>query len=370
MPHTGRTPEFHGRKGNYAITFLVALTPLLGFAALTIDIGYQHLSRAQLSASIDAAALAAASQLDETESGVESARTSAQQIAALNPAGGYTVSLDENATNASDGDIVFGTWDGDNFTATSDPESINAVSVSSSVTLSAMFSMIAFDRLNLGVNARTVAFSPTPVAAGTVECILPFALPDCLFENYTAEQLQTMEFVFNPAGVDNVGWVRPDDRPSDASVMDLLNDCESLGPLSVGDPVGLGNGVLGNTYREIAQQMANSSTSWNTELWGTQAAQQRDSLVSATAWGKTFEGPIVVFDGGPEYCSSGGGAWNEILPAVGFVWGAVFDVRQGQGAANKNVYVRVDATTERELGTSEGELSAGILYQPPAQIAL
>lgn len=359
-----------GRRGNYAITFLIALTPMLGFAALSIDIGYQHLSKAQLAASMDAAALAGASQLDDTSSGLSLARSAAQELAMMNPAGGHTIALDANSANDPNGDIVTGVWDGESFSASTDAASVNAVSVASDVQLSAMFSMIAFNRMNLGVNARTVAYSPPPVGAGAVECILPFALPDCLFETHTAEELETMTFVFNPAGVDNVGWVRPGARPSDNSVMNLLADCGSEGTVSVGDPVGLGNGVLGNTYREITSLMASSSTSWNTSLWGSQPTQSTDSLVRATAWGHTLEGPIVVFDGGPEYCNAGGGAWNEILPAVGFVWGAVYDVRQGRGAANKNVYVRVDATTERELGTEAGDLSVGVLYQPPAQIAL
>ncbi|MGH6926936.1 MAG: TadG family pilus assembly protein [Dongiaceae bacterium] len=78
----------------------LSLTVILGFAALAIDVTHQRALDAQLEATADAAALAAASQLpDETK-----ARETALAYAESN------MPPDRHGTVLDEDDIVFGTW--------------------------------------------------------------------------------------------------------------------------------------------------------------------------------------------------------------------------------------------------------------------
>lgn len=89
------------RRGAVAVIVAFSMIVILGFGALVLDIGYLHVVGAQLQASLDAAALAAATGMGQDET---TARARATALAALNTAGGETVEL-------AGADIDFGTWD-------------------------------------------------------------------------------------------------------------------------------------------------------------------------------------------------------------------------------------------------------------------
>jgi len=69
------------QQGFVLIVTSIALTILLAFAALGIDIGRMYVIRAELQSFTDAAALSAAMELDGTDSGLANARAGAQRLA-------------------------------------------------------------------------------------------------------------------------------------------------------------------------------------------------------------------------------------------------------------------------------------------------
>ena len=63
------------RDGSYAVIFAITLVVLLGFAAITIDVGYQRVVRNQLENITDASAHAGAHSLDGTNVGATAPRS-------------------------------------------------------------------------------------------------------------------------------------------------------------------------------------------------------------------------------------------------------------------------------------------------------
>lgn len=364
------SPVARRRDGSYAVIFAITLVVLLGFAAITIDLGYQRIVRHQLENITDAAAHAGAHSLDRTEVGATAARTAAQLVASENHVADGTVTLDLNTDNATDGDIVLGTWDfsAGEFTASADPSLIDTVQVRSTLDLGTFFAKSAFGRATMSAQATSYAYKPQGEGAGEVTCFLPIAIADCMFDLYSEEDLQSIDLALNPAGVDNVGWARPGATPNANWVRSQIQNCQGDGALAVGDSVGLNNGVITSALSELGSAINSSSTTWDTDAWGTIPGQASRSDVSKANYGKTLEGVIVIFDGGPDYCTGKGGSFNGSEIVSGFVFGAVYDVVNSGPAKDKNISVRIDLSAERELGTKGGGRDAGVIYQPPVRI--
>jgi hypothetical protein len=220
----------------------------------------------------------------------------------------------------------------------------------------------------MSAQALSYAYRPPGEGAGEVSCFLPIAIADCMFDRYTETQLQSINLALNPAGIDNVGWARPDATPNASWVRGQIQNCQADGALAVGDNVGLNNGVIASALSELGSAINSSSTSWDTSAWGTIPAQASRSAVNKASYGKTVEGVIVIFDGGPGYCTGKGGSFNGSETVSGFVWGAVYDVVNSGPASGKNISVRIDLSADRELGTKGGGRDAGVVYQPPVRI--
>ncbi|MEY3212754.1 MAG: hypothetical protein RIT28_3235 [Pseudomonadota bacterium] len=358
------------RDGSYAVIFAITLVVLLGFAAITIDVGYQRVVRNQLENITDAAAHAGAHSLDGTNVGTTAARVATQLVAGENHVADGTVSLDLNTGNAVNGDIVLGTWDFDagEFSPSADPAVVDTVQVRTTLDLSTFFAQPAFGRATMQAQALSYAYRPPGEGAGEVSCFLPIAIADCMFDLYSEEELQSINLALNPAGVDNVGWARPDATPNASWVRGQIQNCQADGALGVGDNVGLNNGVIASALSELGSAINSSSTSWDTANWGTIPAQASRSSVTKANYGKTIEGVIVIFDGGPDYCTGKGGTFNGTEVVSGFVWGAVYDVVNTGPASGKNISVRLDLSADREIGTKGGGRDAGVVYQPPVRI--
>jgi tight adherence protein G len=73
--------DCRSKKGFVLIVTCIAMTVLLGFAALGVDVGRMYVIKSELQAFTDAAALSAAMELDGTESGVARARAAASGLA-------------------------------------------------------------------------------------------------------------------------------------------------------------------------------------------------------------------------------------------------------------------------------------------------
>ena len=112
-------------RGTAMIVTVLVLLMLIGFVGLAVDWGYTYRTAQQLQTAADAAALAGAETLFANHA---SARSAAISLAAANNAAGKVVSLQDNPSNVSTGDIVLGTYDRPTrtFTPTSQP-SANAV---------------------------------------------------------------------------------------------------------------------------------------------------------------------------------------------------------------------------------------------------
>lgn len=110
------------RRGASAITIGLSLTVLLGAGAVVVDLGYQRVVGHQLQAGVDAAAIAGAAHLAD---GADTARTTAQVVAALNQAGADPITLDDE-------DVEIGTWNETTGVFTVNESSASAIRVTRS----------------------------------------------------------------------------------------------------------------------------------------------------------------------------------------------------------------------------------------------
>jgi len=87
------------RRGAVVVLVAVFLVALLGFAAITVDVGAMYNARNDLQRSADSAALAAAARLSDFDLGdpIELARTAASQYVSANGVMGRSVTIDPNA---------------------------------------------------------------------------------------------------------------------------------------------------------------------------------------------------------------------------------------------------------------------------------
>ncbi len=94
----------YARRGAVAVQVAVLMTVLLGFAALTIDVGAMYNARGDMQRAADSAALAAAALLSDYSQGdpLETARAAAVDLVGNNDVFGGAVTLDPEA------DVIFG----------------------------------------------------------------------------------------------------------------------------------------------------------------------------------------------------------------------------------------------------------------------
>ena len=114
------------RRGNVVMSALL-LSTVVGFTALSVDIGVTRLARTQLQTAVDAAAISGAQELDGTAGGIALAEARAIEFAAYNTVLGHTVQL-------TAADVEVGTFDSyaQTFTpwaAGEDTSTVNAVRV-------------------------------------------------------------------------------------------------------------------------------------------------------------------------------------------------------------------------------------------------
>lgn len=356
------TPPRTRRRGNYTSMLLVALPGLIGAGAVVVDLSAQKVVRTQLQAVADISAMAGTDLLDGTEEGLLAAQARASRAAMRNRVNGRAVVL-------SPGDMITGAWDAQTGTldADADVELIDSFEVSTRIDdVPTTFAEIAFDQDRMGVKGASTGFNPPDDAASAVGCYLPIAIPSCLFEVYTVAQLNAVTLTVNPAGRDNMGWGRVGGHPSASWTRDQLWDCEQDGVIALDDEVGLQNGVVTSALKEVADVISASPTTWNTQDWGPQPPAMSGSAISPSKYGRTLEGAIIIFDGGPEYCEAHGGAFNGTERLVGFAWAVVYDVRTSGSASSKNMKMKIDTYVSQTVGLrGGGGFFAGVTYDAP-----
>lgn len=370
------------RRGAVAILVALVLVVVLGFIALTVDLGYARTVQAQLQAGADAAALAGASKLGADAEGLVDARAAAVEVASRNDENDAPIALDPNPGNAPDGDVVLGVWSDEagTFTPNMDPTQVNAVKVITRDTgLSPLFSRVAFDNQELGAGAMSIARQGFKLGAGEVPWYLPFGLAECLFDTWPRETLQDMTFVLNPDGADNTGWVAVNGKPTASWIAEQLalgvtcmhewyetgEVSSSCTPASVGASVGLDNGEITSGLQAVEAAIEEDGIPWDASVWGPLPAQHAGSAIDKRLYGNMIVGPLPVFDGGSAYCEPGGGKWTGSRPLVGFVWAAVYDVKHQGGAGTKNVWVRIDVEHVYDVGDWWGGPDYGVVVTGP-----
>lgn len=368
------------RTGSIAVMMAVLLVVVMGFAALVIDMGYSRLVQAQLQSAADAAALAGASQLDNTVSGLSDARAMAVAVAALNDARGETIELDENTANSADGGVVLGVWADGAFTPSTDPATVNAVQVNlADEGMGAMFSRVAWENDALAAAATSIAQQGLSLGASEVAWYWPFGLPDCMFEMYDGDDLVDMTFRLSPDGADNTGWTALDATINASwasehlsSSVDCMQEWWSTGEVSSDCPEGstaatadTSNGELTSGLQTITSLLSTEGIAWDSTVWGSLPSRHSNSSVPVGKYGKMLVGPFPVIDAGDEYCTTGG-KWNTTYSVKGFVWGAIYDVADTKSP--KNIWARIDPTSTYDAGTAWGGGDYGVTATGPPTV--
>ena len=350
------------RRGNYSGMLVLSLPTLIGSGALVIDLSTQKVVRTQLQAVADISAMAGTDLLDGTAEGVDAARAAAIRAALRNEVNGAPISLVID-------NLQIGAWDSQEGRLDTEAlvEEMDSIQVAADLdNVPAPLASLVFDRDHLSVRGASTGFNPPDDAASSVGCHLPIAIPSCLFEYYSDEQLNDLTLVINPAGRDNMGWGRVGASPNANYIRDQLWNCENDGIIEVGDEVGLMNGVVSSALAEVKSTIVASNTRWDTEAWGPQPAKMGGSALSAAEYGRTLEGAIIIFDGGPDYCQASGGPFNGYETLVGFAWAVVYDVRTSGGASQKNLRLKIDTVVDRSIGLrGGGGIFAGVTYNNP-----
>lgn len=374
MKETGHRRQ---RPGSALVVVVMLLPVLFGFAAMAVDLGYARMVREQLQVATDAAALAGTALLDGTSKGLISARATAVELAGHNVAAGAGVTL--TGPSANTGNVVTGIWSGGAFTPSTAASQVNAIQVTASAAnLPAFFGRLAFSQDSLTAAVATIAIQGERIGGGTVPYYIPIGFPACNFQSYSNDQLQNLTLTFGPAGSDNAGWAGIGAIPSASwisSQLSKVNSCmweyQNTGSISstcsaasAGETARLGNGQQAASLQNLANAFK-TGVPWNSNVWGSLPAQHSNSGVPAGSYGRTIAGPFPVFDGGSSYCS-GAANWNKSGRVVGFVWGAIYDVRYKGAASQMNVWARIDVKSFRPIATGDGGNDYGIgLLTPP-----
>jgi hypothetical protein len=182
--------------------------------------------------------------------------------------------------------------------------------------------------------------------------------------------LQSVTLTLNPPGIDNAGWGRPFASPNASWASAQINNCNYSGTVAIGDPLYLQNGSVNSNYPDVVSAIGRSTTSWTTSRWGTMPTRPSQSTIPASSYGHTYEGVVMVFDGGSSYCTGSGGSFTGYAPVAGFMWGSAYDV-WGGSASQRTVRMRLDPMTQHAVGTRGGGPNWGVTspYAPPRMLA-
>lgn len=378
------------RRGGIVIIVALSLTVLTGFLAVVFDIGYARLMRTRMDMALEAAAHAAAKELDGTDDGVDRATSAAQLMAERNSVNGHTLTL-------SSGDIHFGAWDeaSRDFTDESEPEDINAVRVTAAEAMPIFFGAYAFRGTDLStgftVGSSAIATSGEPGGASATDCVLPLAVPLCAIDNNGDGAIDSgvQNTLFDAGACAKMysgstysqAFMMTDSPFGPNAMASTWGNCEYLGSFAVGDAVALrvdhsllnSANVLTNLTTQITASGTTRDSRWTTSV--TAMSGSKTSLVQAAgSWGKTLEGPIPVVDVGTTVCTSG----TSYLPTttsgniVGFVWASVYDAAARgtstiSGSCTATNYLRaarirfsVDTLNDYQYGSVSGGEDWGV----------
>lgn len=331
---------------------------LLGFTALSVDIGLIRVAATEMQASLDSASLSGAGELDGTLGGIERARTTAFEIAALNL-------VLRNPVTLSDQNVEIGTYDAalDTFTlfsAGDDPLPVNAVRiVHVAPPLAPVLGGVAFGVRAYPLAGSTLAIRPRAAGpAGSSECFLPLAIPDCHLAGVApGTNPKPLTFTFNPSPTDSIAWGNPAANPNTSFISDQLADPCAGENVEVGDLMQVNEGVhnaANHTIADILNGASPDPTFWDNALYGAPPLQDPSSAVSLATYGRnTLEGPIALVDGGTD-CSAV--SFSAAMRVTGIGYAIIVDVVEA--GADKKIVVQLDLVNPHEVfGTVDEDAS-------------
>jgi hypothetical protein len=204
------------REGNVAILTVLMLAMMMGFVALSFDMGNVYRVRVEDQRAVDSAALAGAARLDGTDLGLSEAKDWAVNWANRHFAYNGSVAL-------TTGDVVPGIWHLEatppSFEEGGNVTQINAVKVTYRVpTVSLPFAAV------LGKPSTPVQASAIAVGGGPSDatCGFPLAIPDCALGNAGTNGLCNYCMQMQDNNNDTVAWTGFDAPSSGPNIRDAV----------------------------------------------------------------------------------------------------------------------------------------------------
>lgn len=242
-------------RGAIIIWAVFALFVVGALAAISINIGRMLSVRGGLQNGADAAALAAAAELDGQLTGIAEAQAAAVALAGLHQTdSGQSIVIDPI------NDVIFGSWDRDARLFTpipgrteADLRAINAVRVlDGRETARGNAVPVVFGGAFVTPRTADVVAFATAVGGGPAEdeCAFPVAIADCMFVNEDGSlRCDDRYFVLNSDWQDNIGLtsLEPGVPASVTNIKAALDQCI---PSHIGEPIPISNG---NPLQPISQ---------------------------------------------------------------------------------------------------------------------
>lgn len=314
------TARRNGERGAVAVMAAILISLLIGFLALSLNVGIMMESRGQLQNASDAAALAAARALNGQASGLNDAIQAAIDYSQRHVVYGSTVSI-------SNDDVTFGRWELDStkcnsgdcffpFTlaySTMNPRQVTAVKINNGrdgfphndpITLP----FGAF----VGADTAKVRSAAVAVGAGSadVNCALPLAVAECRIvkPNNELDCNNRLALVMSTANDDTLGF---------ANMIDSLN--APGGNWSAGQ---IDNGACNNGTARAGKAKLQNGKDWNQVADAIRGWDNGNCLFGTTQ-------TMAVTDAG---CPDNP-IFDNTTPIVGFVQVTIVGVTDNQGTS-------------------------------------
>lgn len=254
-----RARKRRSERGAVAIIVAVSMFALVALILLAVQVGTIGTVRALLQGSADEAAMAGASQLDGTDSGLANANSQAMNI--LSGGKNFPSTLNNGSDLSIAGDAFeTGTWDllnpQNGFTPSTDAEEANAVRVRGRKLSSLNGPVDMF--LGGAFGPDSVELFRTGIAAlgsaAALSCPPDLPITACHQKLECGKKIRLFQ---SPSPVDNGSWWT---YPTSANANDLKNlikNCGSVPQVRTGDCIVLNNGEIASADNELRSRFNN-----------------------------------------------------------------------------------------------------------------
>jgi Flp pilus assembly protein TadG len=328
MKKTLRLNIISGLKNHRGVTVIVvalAITMLIGFAALAVDIGYMLVAKNELQNTADAAALATARKLGKIYEGMSYAdqqdydcssdlatiKQVAKDVALENRAAGENIAI-------NDDDITVGTWDAQEKDVVPNPDTGSYMDQPDAVEVvakraanAATGPIITFFARIFGVNTADVSAEATAALTGqsTGKPGLPVGISKERFKNGCGGLGFLKDITFAPTSDPNScgGWNTFTEKPASASklkdiLVALKNGTYPIPEVTAGDTMFTFTGGVDSTLFECCKKACNQDcktvgqTSSYIKLLFDTMRVKNDGVLDADEEDGTWTTTVPVYD--------------------------------------------------------------------------